>query len=878
MGRVLLERDRELDGLRAAAREAALGRGRVVLLHGEAGIGKTSLVEALRARPPGGVRVLLGACDAMSTPRPLGPLRDLTASVGPRLRDALHGSDREEVYAALRDELSGAPGTVLVVEDVHWADEATLDVLRYLARRMDGLPAALVLTYRDELERGHPLGRLLGDLGHGDQVDRMAVRRLSAEAVGALTEGSGLDADRVYAMTEGNPYFVSELVASADEVRVPPTVVDAVTGRLHRLDAATRDQVEQLAVVPSVVDHDLLARLVPGAAGALRAAEEGGLLVGGPDGMRFRHELTRRAVVDALPASRRIELESRVLLALIEAGVDDPARLAHHASAAGDAEAVAEWAPLAARDAAASGAHRQAAAHYRAALDHADRAAPEEFAELAEGYAVESYTIGAAHEAAHVQTEVVALRRRLGDPVRLGASLRWLSRFDWFAGLRSDAEAAAAEASTVLAGTDDLGVYAFALSNEAQLAMLGSDFRRARELSARAIGLARDAGAPSVLSHALNNHGTALMLEGVLDDGIRELIEAADVALAIDDVENAARAQVNLVWTLLDTFLLDRAEHHLASALELAERAEFIGFSTYQRMEQARLDLSRARWDDALDAVERPIEAPHARCLALTVAGTVRLRRGDDGADEILEQARRVAEELRELQRTGPVAAARAESALLRGDPAEARAIARPVFDEADRCRAYSIRAELGCLLRRAGDEVEVSPDDGHPFAVQARGEWRKAADLWHAAGAPYHEAAALAESPHDEDLLAALAIADRLGAAPLARRIRADLRDRGVRGIPRGPSTPTRSNPEGLTDRQVEVLRLLADGLTNAEIADRLVVSVRTVDSHVAAVLAKLGVSSRQEAARAAARLGATASAAPISVGRRADLGTDRR
>jgi hypothetical protein len=251
MSGTLLERDSELDELRAAVQEATAGRGRVVLLHGEAGIGKTSLVNALRAEPPDGVRVLVGSCDAMSTPRTLGPLRDLAPAVGPRLREALRAGDREEVYAALRDELADAYCTVLIVEDVHWADEATLDVLRYLARRIDDLPAVLVLTYRDELDRDHPLNRLLGDLGHGDRVDRIALPHLSAAAVGALTADSGLDADRVYRMTEGNPYFVSELVASADEARVPPTVVDAVTGRLRRLDGATQDHVEQLAVVPS---------------------------------------------------------------------------------------------------------------------------------------------------------------------------------------------------------------------------------------------------------------------------------------------------------------------------------------------------------------------------------------------------------------------------------------------------------------------------------------------------------------------------------------------------------------------------------------------------------------------------------------------------
>ena len=856
MSRDLLERDPELADLRTTVREATAGRGRVVLLHGEAGIGKTSLVNALRADPPDGARVLVGSCDAMSTPRTLGPLRDLAPSVGPRLGEALRAGDREEVFTALRDELAVAPGTVLIVEDAHWADEATLDVLRFLARRIDDLPAVVVLTYRDELDRDHPLNRLLGDLGHGDRVERIALRHLSAAAVGALTAGSGLDADRIYAITEGNPYFVSELVASADEARVPPTVVDAVTGRLRRLDAVTQDHVEQLAVVPSAVDHDLLARLVPGSEGALRAAEEGGLLAVSPDGVRFRHELTRHAIVDALPTSRRIELEHRVFVELLGSGVADPARLVHHALEAGDVDAVVEWAPRAARDAAASGAHRQATAHYRAALDHADRYEPARLADLSEEFAIESYTIGAALDAVVAQSEAVALRRQLDDPPRLGSSLRWLSRFQWFGGRRADAEASAREASAVLADAGDRSLLAMALSNESQLALLAHDSDRAIELADGAIAIARETGDSRVLSHALNNHGTALMFRAD-DAGIDELIEAAEVALAVDDVEDAARASVNLVWGLLDEYELDPAEHHLARAMELTDRAEFIGFATYQRMEQGRLDLARARWDDALTAVEPVPEAPHARCVALTVAGTVRLRRGDDGADAALDEARRVADDLGELQRRGPVAAARAEAALLRGDLDAARAIARPEFDEADRLTARSLRAELAYLLRRTGDDVAVAADDRHPFAVQARGEWRRAADLWRAAGAPYHEAAALAESPDDADLIDALAILDRLGAVPLARRVRAELRDRGVRSIPRGPSSLTRRNPEGLTDRQVGVLELLAEGLTNAEIADRLVVSVRTVDSHVAAVLSKLGVQSRQDAVRAARELG---------------------
>ncbi|GAA1954634.1 ATP-binding protein [Agromyces allii] len=860
----LLERERELDDLASAARAALEGRGEVLLVHGEAGIGKTSVVAALRADPPDGCRVLVGACDALATPRTLGPLRDLTPLVGPRLAAALRAGDREEVFDALRDELTAEPGTVLVVEDVHWADEATLDAVTFLARRIETLPALIVLTYRDdEVDQGHPLARVLGDLH--TNVRHLAIARLSRDAVGAIAAERGLDSQQVFELTRGNPYFVGELVASADAEHVPRSVVDAVTGRLHRLPAETRLQVEQLAVIPSAVAPAEVARLVPGGAAALGPAEERGLLTVRPDGVVFRHELTRRAIVDAMPSARRIDLNARVLAVLLDLDAD-PARIVSHAVECGDGEVVAAWAPRAARDAAVGGAHRQAAVHYRAALaamdaahgDAAGRApGPVERADLMQAFAIELYTLGADQEAVSVQAEVLLARRAAGDATALGASLRWASRFHWLAGQRPEAEATAREASERLTDSPDRALFALALSNEAQLAMLAHDLPRTLELAPRAVAIARETGDPRALSHSLNNLGTAHLL-GDDDAGIAELTEAAAVATAANLMDDAARAHVNLVWSLLDQYRLDLAEQHLDAALETSSRAEVMGLWTYQKVERARLHLARAEWDAALVEAAYGIEAlPHAYCVALTVIGTVQVRRGEPEGAATLDAARRLAARLGEFQRTEPVAAALAEAALLRGDRAEALAIARRAHAEAVGLGAANEEAELAALLRQAGATDVEPPDIRLPFAAQARGDWRTAADRWRAIGAPYHEAVALAESPDDDDLLAALAILDRIGAVPRARLVRAELRERGVRSIPRGPSRPTRSNPEGLTDRQVGVLRLLAEGLTNAEIAARLVLSVRTVDSHVAAILAKLGAASRQDAVLEARRLG---------------------
>jgi DNA-binding CsgD family transcriptional regulator len=249
-------------------------------------------------------------------------------------------------------------------------------------------------------------------------------------------------------------------------------------------------------------------------------------------------------------------------------------------------------------------------------------------------------------------------------------------------------------------------------------------------------------------------------------------------------------------------------------------------------------------------------ERPPLRCPALIAIGRVRVRRGLPGGQDLLAQAWELAVGMNELQRTGPAAVARAEAAWLRGDHDVVRAIAGPVYLEAIRSGDEAWTAELAYWLTKAGQPAEPIGSD-HPYAMQARGRWRGAAQAWRALGCPYEHAAALAESSDPDDLVAAHGELAELDAKPLAHSVRTRLRALGVTHVARGPLEATRDNPAGLTRRQLEVLRLIGEGLTNAEIADRLVVSVRTVDSHVAAVLGKLGVSTRRQAAARAAGLG---------------------
>ena len=861
MGPRILEREAELAELAEAAAAAGRGSGSVVLVLGEAGIGKSSLVELLRAQLPAEGRMLVGYCDDLATPRPLGPFRDLAGSVGMELGRALADvGDRDRLLAALRAELDWRDRpTILVIEDVHWADDATLDVLRFLVRRIASLPAVLVLTYRDdELGRGHPLHGLLGLVSRIEQARRLPLRRLSAGAVRTLSLGTVVSASELHALTAGNPFFVSELLASAQGDAVPPSIADAVLARVRQLDPATQDLLEQLAVVTAAPERWLVdalaAGLVPDPLAALAAAEQGGLLHVSPRRVSFRHELTRRAIESAVPTARLMALNQRVLDVLARHPAADVAQLVHHAARAGDEDAIAAYGPAAARDAARAGAHREAVAHFQLVLEQAERFSVAERAELLQECAIESYTIGLA-AATDLQRRAVELNRTLGDPGRVGASLRWLSRMHWMEGDRAGAERAGREAVTVLERAGDGGLLALALSNQSQLLMLQHRSAEAIGYGERAVTLAREAGDSATTSHALCNVGTAQWFLRQ-PEAQQTLDTALQIALGANDAENACRAYANIVWNLLDWFRLDEAESRLTAALKFSEEAEFLAFLAYLQTAQARLEFARGRWAAATRLAELGRAGhPQARCPALTLLGWARIRRGEPGADAPLAEAHGLAVRMDELQRLAPVAAARAEAAWLRGDDATARSVAAPVYKLARELGDKPAQAELGYRLGRAGQRIKVPGD--HPYALQASGRWRDAADAFAAAGSPYEHAAALAQSPEPEPLLTALEILDDLGARPLAARVRGELRARGVSRIPRGPAAETRASPAGLTARQAEVLRRLGQGRTNAEIAEELVLSVRTVDSHVAALLDKLGARDRREAVARAAELG---------------------
>ncbi len=352
----LLERAEETAELERSL-SVALGRsGRLVLISGEAGIGKTAFVQGFCDQHGGALRIWRGSCDALFTPRPLGPFLDVADAAGGALTGVTaQGARPHQLADALRRELGLAP-TILVLEDLHWADEATLDVVTMLSRRLDGLPALVIVTYRDdELPAAHPLRVVVGEFATNRSVDRVRLRPLSISAVAAMAGASDIDVDSLYRHTGGNPFFVTEVLAAPSEA-IPLNVRDAVLARAARLDSGARALLDSVAVVPLGCEYWLLEALADVA--HLDACLASGVLLAGPSTVSFRHELGRLAIEEQLPAVRRIRLHQRALEALLSAPSPDPARLAHHAVAAADSAAVARYAPEAGARASALGAHR----------------------------------------------------------------------------------------------------------------------------------------------------------------------------------------------------------------------------------------------------------------------------------------------------------------------------------------------------------------------------------------------------------------------------------------------------------------------------------------------------------------------------------------
>ena len=862
----LLERSEQLDRLDALLAETASGNGRLVFIGGEAGVGKTALVSWFAERARSQARVLVGGCDSLATPRPLGPVLDMRLEVEPsRLRGL-------ELYTALLAELGAQRRpTVAVFEDVHWADQATLDLLRFIGRRAGGVRALVIATYRDdEVGPAHPLRILLGDLATQTAIRRMDLAPLSPEAVALLARGSRIDVAHLYRKTGGNPFFVTEVLQSGLE-GIPASVRDAVLARAARLSAAGRQALEAAAICGLRVESWLLEGVVGAAAKGVPECVASGLLR--PDGpaLAFRHELARGAIQEAVAVPTSVSLHRKVvelLQARPEARGVDAARIAYHAEAAGDGETVLAFAPEAARRAARLGAHREAAAEYGRALRFADRLEPEARARLFEGHAFECFVSDQLERSREAREAALVLWRAVGDRRREGDNLCWLTRVHWVAGRARAAEEAAIAAVEVLESEGTSPELALAYAYRGNLSMLMFRNQEAIDWCDRALHQLEQFDDLDARVNALINVGIA-RVQGGDDAGFAVAEEAIRLGQREGLVDHVGRAMFHCARVCQI-----QRRHSLAGRWFELGHAYCVGheneaFRRALLATRARSLLNQGRWAEAeasaLELLDRADSADWRMVEALTVLGLLRARRGDPGAERYLDESGEYADRMGpELSWSIGVLQARAEVAWLAGDLSRAKTEAASAMAGVLRVGEPWGVGELAYRLWRSGGPRKVPDLAATPWARQIAGAAEEAAALWEEQGCPYEAAQAMAESDSEAALRRALDLLDDLGAKPLAAQARRRLRGLGARGIRLGPRISTRDNPRQLTPRELQVLGLLVEGLSNGEIAERLYLSRRTVEHHVDSILGKLGVASRTAAAREASRLGLTAGPGP--------------
>jgi DNA-binding CsgD family transcriptional regulator/tetratricopeptide (TPR) repeat protein len=849
---VLLERETQLAALAGYAEEARQARGRLVFVAGEAGAGKSALVEQLQLDLPGG-SWCWGACDGLATPRPLGPLFDIARELGGELLELCRtDAPREHLFGALLRQVSEAGELhVVVVEDLHWADEATTDLLRFLSRRIRDAPVLLIATYRDEgVGAGHPLQAVLGDLASHRSVRRVSMPMLSPRAVQVLVGDRGLDVSALYRLTGGNPFYVTEVVQSGMG-EIPVSARDAVVARVSRLSAAARDVLDAAALIGGRVGFPLLESVTGCPAAAADELLAAGLLAGDSAGLRFRHEIARLAVQDTVAGHRRRLIHARILGALGDLGHDDDARLAFHAEAAGDGPAVLRYAPAAAHRAAGLGSHREAVAQFERALRFADGLDPAQAARLHDDLAGELAVLDRWQDAADARERALALWRATGDRLREGDSMRHLARA--LGNLCRGAEAVTM-AETAVATLRPLGPsteLAWAYAHLAGRRMVSGDNQAAIGLAASAQAIAESLGLPEVLSSALNAEGCAAASLG--RDWQRQLHRALDVAVSGGLHEMAGLSFTNICSTYGDRRQFAEAEQHYTVGVAYCDDHDITSYARCLRSDRIIVLERTGRWAESLalstELLSRPSPSPINRLVPLCLTGVIRARHGEPGAWDYLDQAVSLADGTGEPQHIVPVRLARAEAFWLIQELDAAVHEAELAGEVADRGLAWD-RGAVAAWLRRTGSG-RVSPGRlPEPYQCQADGDHARAAQLWTQLGCRYEAALSLLDAADEGSLREALRIFTDLGATATAHLTRKKMRTLGIRSIPVGPRTATRAHPFGLTQREHEVLDLIVTGHSNAEIAGQLFISAKTVDHHVSAVLAKLGAPSRQAAA----------------------------
>jgi DNA-binding CsgD family transcriptional regulator len=685
----------------------------------------------------------------------------------------------------------------------------------------------------------------------------MALQPLSREVVYTMSEAKGYDPHHVYNISGGNPFYVNEILASYSP-GIPDTIKDSIISVYNTTSEATQEVWRILSVIPEGMELNRLTEIQPVWKEAIGNCLQKKILVIENDKAVFKHDLYRMAVEESLPLFQRVELNKNILDLFLtsfeEAGEIE--RIVHYATNAKEFNVVACYAPIAAKQAALHGSHGEAAKLYRLAIEHTD-AGEIETVELYESYAYECYLTNQINEAIVYQRKALYIREEQRDHTQTGNCLRFLSRLWWFQGNSINAENYAIRAIEILKDQPDSKEKAMAYSNMAQLKMLADRSTECISWGDKAIALATALNDNETLAHALNTVGSALMtLPGSTKKGIEFLQKSLDIALKNSYHEHVARAYTALGSNAVTMKDYAFAEKHLNNGIDYCEIRNLDALRLYMIGWKSRLLLEKGNWKEAYDLANCLLQKdnllPVIKVVALVIAGTVKMRKGDANAITLLEEAKNISFETNELQRILPALSALLEYEWINDQTLVENSLLEKVITLITASEKIVTKSKFYYWLRkRRSDQFILTA-----WEEKKQTTFKEEVSFWKELGCAYEQALRLSEG-NDDDKRAALSIMETLGADAVCAKLKMEMRNAGIKKIPRGSRQSTKQNPAGLTVRELEILQFLKEGAQNKEIAAGLFIAPKTVDNHIAKVLFKLDVKTRMKAVQEADRLG---------------------
>ena len=859
----LIERAGFLTSLQSQFESVIAGEGHCVLLSGEAGIGKTSLVKAFCNDLRKDYKIYQGTCDALFTPRPLAPLYDILSQMGKGLSEfSIDIADRTAFFTRFFHELHiQKEASLIVFEDIHWADEATLDFIKFLARRITQLRCLFILTYRDdEIHSRHPLRNVLGQL-NPDSFNRIQLLPLSRQAVDKMAEEKGFNGEDVYRISGGNPFYVNEILASSSK-SVPDNIKDSILSVFNRMEDRAKYIWEILSVLPAGIRIDYIEKIEPLYTTVIERCLDSKILILENGHLFFKHELYRRTVEVSLSPLLRVALNKKILDMLRENFEQNQEieQIIHHAKNANEYDLVVHYAPIAAKQAASVGAHTEASRLYLTAIEYYQGNDQNILIQFYESYAYECYLINQIKEAIIYTGKSLNLWKKKNDEEKIGNSLRFLSRLWWFDGNRKKAESFGVQAIEVLDKQPTSKAKAMAYSNMSQLKMLSDEIEECIAWGEKASAIARELNDEETLSHALNSMGSALMtIQSSKSKGIELLKQSMEIALRNSYHEHVARAYTSLGSNSVTLKDYDFARKKLDEGINYCEERDIDSWKLYMLAWKARLNLETGNWKEAYsiadDLLKNENQSPVIKIGVLLVVATIKMRKGDPDALPLLLEAKIRAFETMELQRIIPALSALLEYEWITGETCiETEDLDRTV-NMIVQIEKISKKNKFYYWLRKARRQYLPIKERYEGYEGTSSSIVSKEAAAWEKLGCQYEQALTLFEGS-DDDKRKAISIIHQLGATAVYEKMKFEMRGSGIKSIPRGIRKTTQSNPALLTDRELDVLHLLNEGMQNKEIAAKLFISAKTVDHHISAILYKLEVKSRTKAVQEAIRL----------------------